>query len=155
MCRSQHHHPPQLAVPWHLHGEIGLSHQLAKLAVDIIEAGFPPASNDDFKAVKMIAKKVGNTVDVDSYVPIIHAQIGEQHSRLCGGMWWRLMDRDGEGGQQLVMMMTQCVVHCHCLVVNGMIDGGDRSVGEGMLLCTIVVLLGCGCRLHQMYLATL
>ncbi|KHN27115.1 2-isopropylmalate synthase 2, chloroplastic [Glycine soja] len=44
---------------------------LAKLGVDIIEAGFPAASKDDFEAVKMIAQEVGNAVDDDGYVPVI------------------------------------------------------------------------------------
>jgi len=45
--------------------------QLAKLGVDIIEAGFPIASPDDFKAVKQIADVVGNDVFEDGYVPVI------------------------------------------------------------------------------------
>jgi 2-isopropylmalate synthase len=44
---------------------------LAKLGVDIIEAGFPAASKDDFEAVKMIANEVGNQVDSEGYVPVI------------------------------------------------------------------------------------
>ena len=45
--------------------------QLAKLDVDIIKAGFPAASNDDFEAVKTISKEVGNAVDADGYLPVI------------------------------------------------------------------------------------
>ncbi|XP_061360227.1 2-isopropylmalate synthase 2, chloroplastic-like isoform X2 [Gastrolobium bilobum] len=52
--------------------KLDVARQLAKLGVDIIEAGFPAASKDDFEAVKMIAKEVGNAVDVvDDYVPVI------------------------------------------------------------------------------------
>ncbi|KAK4566829.1 hypothetical protein RGQ29_002901, partial [Quercus rubra] len=51
--------------------KLDIARQLAKLGVDIIEAGFPAASNDDFEAVKTIAKEVGNTVDADGYVPVI------------------------------------------------------------------------------------
>jgi 2-isopropylmalate synthase len=39
--------------------------------VDIIEAGFPIASPDDFNAVKQIADVVGNEVYDDGYVPVI------------------------------------------------------------------------------------
>jgi hypothetical protein len=39
--------------------------------VDIIEAGFPVASPDDFAAVQAIALDVGNAVDADGYVPVI------------------------------------------------------------------------------------
>ena len=44
---------------------------LAKLGVDIIEAGFPIASPDDFAAVQQIANLVGNEVFDDGYVPVI------------------------------------------------------------------------------------
>jgi 2-isopropylmalate synthase len=38
--------------------KLEVAHQLARLRVDIIEAGFPIASPDDFEAVKAIAKQV-------------------------------------------------------------------------------------------------
>ena len=44
---------------------------LSLSAVDIIEAGFPIASPDDFEAVKQIAEIVGNEVFEDGYVPVI------------------------------------------------------------------------------------
>ncbi|PKI32768.1 hypothetical protein CRG98_046842 [Punica granatum] len=51
--------------------KLDIARQLAKLGVDIIEAGFPASSKDDFEAVKMIAQEVGNAVDSDGYVPVI------------------------------------------------------------------------------------
>lgn len=51
--------------------KLDIARQLAKLGVDIIEAGFPAASKDDFEAVKTIAETVGNTVDENGYVPVI------------------------------------------------------------------------------------
>jgi isopropylmalate/homocitrate/citramalate synthase len=52
--------------------KLDIARQLAKLGVDIIEAGFPMASPDDFEAVKGIAVEVGNDVDPDTgYVPVI------------------------------------------------------------------------------------
>ncbi|PIA49048.1 hypothetical protein AQUCO_01300116v1 [Aquilegia coerulea] len=52
--------------------KLDVARQLAKLRVDIIEAGFPASSKDDLEAVKMIAKEVGNAVDdEDGYVPVI------------------------------------------------------------------------------------
>lgn len=39
--------------------------------MDIIEAGFPVASPDDFEAVRCIAMEVGNDVHPDGYVPVI------------------------------------------------------------------------------------
>ena len=51
--------------------KLQIAKQLAKLGVDIIEAGFPIASPDDFDAVKQIADVVGNEVFDDGYVPVI------------------------------------------------------------------------------------
>ena len=38
--------------------KLQIAHQLAKLKVDIIEAGFPIASEGDFQAVKTVAKEI-------------------------------------------------------------------------------------------------
>eukprot|EP00199_Chlamydomonas_sp_CCMP681_P000381 CAMPEP_0119102884 /NCGR_PEP_ID=MMETSP1180-20130426/1484_1 /TAXON_ID=3052 ORGANISM="Chlamydomonas cf sp, Strain CCMP681" /NCGR_SAMPLE_ID=MMETSP1180 /ASSEMBLY_ACC=CAM_ASM_000741 /LENGTH=597 /DNA_ID=CAMNT_0007087261 /DNA_START=19 /DNA_END=1812 /DNA_ORIENTATION=+ len=51
--------------------KLDIARQLAKLGVDIIEAGFPVASPDDFEAVRAIAVEVGNDVAPDGYVPVI------------------------------------------------------------------------------------
>lgn len=51
--------------------KLDIARQLARLGVDIIEAGFPAASKDDFEAVKMIAQEVGNAGDGEGYVPVI------------------------------------------------------------------------------------
>ncbi|PIN25495.1 Alpha-isopropylmalate synthase/homocitrate synthase [Handroanthus impetiginosus] len=49
--------------------KLDIARQLARLGVDIIEAGFPASSEADFEAVKLIAREVGN-VDAD-HVPVI------------------------------------------------------------------------------------
>ncbi|KAL0451959.1 UNVERIFIED_CONTAM: 2-isopropylmalate synthase A [Sesamum latifolium] len=49
--------------------KLDIARQLARLGVDIIEAGFPASSDADFEAVKLIAREVGN-VDSD-HVPVI------------------------------------------------------------------------------------
>eukprot|EP00250_Pteridium_aquilinum_P008042 c17621_g1_i1 orf=99-2006(+) len=51
--------------------KLDIARQLAKLGVDIIEAGFPIASPDDLEAVKLIAREVGNDVNDEGYVPVI------------------------------------------------------------------------------------
>ncbi|KAK7377954.1 hypothetical protein VNO80_03389 [Phaseolus coccineus] len=53
--------------------KLRIARQLAKLGVDIIEAGFPSASQEDFNGVKMIAEEVGSKYDDDGYVPVIVA----------------------------------------------------------------------------------
>ncbi|KAL8048739.1 hypothetical protein ABFX02_07G086500 [Erythranthe guttata] len=49
--------------------KLDIARQLARLGVDIIEAGFPASSDADFEGVKLIAREVGN-VDSD-HVPVI------------------------------------------------------------------------------------
>lgn len=51
--------------------KLEIAKQLSKLGVDIIEAGFPIASPDDFEAVRAIAMDVGCAVEDDGYVPVI------------------------------------------------------------------------------------
>lgn len=51
--------------------KLDIARQLARLGVDIIEAGFPAASLDDLEAVRAIAREVGNTVAEDGHVPVI------------------------------------------------------------------------------------
>jgi 2-isopropylmalate synthase len=51
--------------------KVEIARMLAKLGVDVIEAGFPIASLDDFAAVKQIADEIGNEVFEDGYVPVI------------------------------------------------------------------------------------
>ncbi len=51
--------------------KLEIARQLARLGVDIIEAGFPAASPDDLEAVKTIAREVGHSSEPDAAVPII------------------------------------------------------------------------------------
>lgn len=51
--------------------KLEIARQLARLGVDIIEAGFPAASPDDLEAVKQIAQDVGNPLDPAARAPII------------------------------------------------------------------------------------
>jgi 2-isopropylmalate synthase len=53
--------------------KLDIAHNLARLGVDIIEAGFPAASPDDLEAVRRIALEVGNPAEgqLDAKVPVI------------------------------------------------------------------------------------
>ena len=51
--------------------KVKIAAQLSKLGVDIIEAGFPRASPDDFKAVQSIAQTVGTQPQPDGHIPVI------------------------------------------------------------------------------------
>ncbi|KAK4729455.1 hypothetical protein R3W88_022443 [Solanum pinnatisectum] len=51
--------------------KMDIAHQLVKLGVDVIEAGFPAASEVEFELVKCIAHEIGNSVDEEGYVPMI------------------------------------------------------------------------------------
>jgi len=49
--------------------KLEIARALARLGVDVIEAGFPAASPDDLKAVRMIAEQIGNDGDERSAGP--------------------------------------------------------------------------------------
>lgn len=52
--------------------KLDIARQLAKLGVDIIEAGFPASSEADLEAVKLIAKEVGNVgAEEGGHIPVI------------------------------------------------------------------------------------
>ena len=51
--------------------KVEIAEQLARLNVDVIEAGFPAASPGDFDAVKAVAEQVGNTRRGDGKPPVI------------------------------------------------------------------------------------
>lgn len=74
--------------------KLAVARQLARLNVDIIEAGFPYASDDDFEAVTSIAKEVkgpiiaglarAKTLDIDrAWEAIQHAERGRIHTFLA------------------------------------------------------------------------
>ena len=53
--------------------KLELARGLARMGVDIIEAGFPAASPDDLEAVRRIADEVGNPnkAEPDARIPVI------------------------------------------------------------------------------------
>ncbi|KAJ8440359.1 hypothetical protein Cgig2_012795 [Carnegiea gigantea] len=51
--------------------KLEIARLLAKLGVDVIEAGFPSSSREEFEAVRQIAIEVGNNVDENGHVPVI------------------------------------------------------------------------------------
>jgi 2-isopropylmalate synthase len=57
--------------------KLEIAHGLARLGVDVIEAGFPAASPDDLEAVRRIAVEVGNTSSGES-------AISKQPPIICG-----------------------------------------------------------------------
>ncbi|KAL9242650.1 hypothetical protein vseg_016633 [Gypsophila vaccaria] len=52
--------------------KLDVANMLASLGVDVIEAGFPCSSKEEFEAVRRIAEEVGNNVvDETGFVPVI------------------------------------------------------------------------------------
>ncbi|KAF5783395.1 putative 2-isopropylmalate synthase [Helianthus annuus] len=49
--------------------KLAIAHQLARLGVDIIEAGFPASNKADLETVKLIAQEVGNSAA--GHIPVI------------------------------------------------------------------------------------
>src|SRR3989338_8627692 len=61
--------------------KLEIAFQLEKLGVDVIEAGFPIASPDDFKAVSLVSKNIRKTV-VCGLARCIRADIQAAHNSL-------------------------------------------------------------------------
>ncbi|MFC1997720.1 2-isopropylmalate synthase [Chloroflexota bacterium] len=57
--------------------KLEIAHGLARLGVDVIEAGFPAASPDDLEAVRRIATEVGNS-------PVGELTLSQQPPVICG-----------------------------------------------------------------------
>ncbi|PWA84223.1 2-isopropylmalate synthase B [Artemisia annua] len=53
--------------------KLSIARQLAKLGVDVIEAGFPAASESDLRTIQLIAHEIGNAPDgvIGAHVPAI------------------------------------------------------------------------------------
>jgi 2-isopropylmalate synthase len=66
------------------HEKLQIAHQLAKLGVDVIEAGFPISSPGDFEAVRQIAAEVQGRL----LAPVIF--ILKKNSGKPGMKFWRL-----------------------------------------------------------------
>jgi len=60
--------------------KLEIARQLARLGVDIIEAGFPAASPDDLEAVRRIAEEVGNP----SQPPLVRGERGDRVPVIAG-----------------------------------------------------------------------
>lgn len=58
----------------HHHEKLRMAHQLAKLGVDIIEAGFPIASEGDFASVQAIAREVGRSAQAPRIAGLARAK---------------------------------------------------------------------------------
>jgi 2-isopropylmalate synthase len=67
--------------------KLEIAHGLARLGVDVIEAGFPAASPDDLEAVRRIAVEVGST-------PMGESALSKQPPVICGLARTTTMDID-------------------------------------------------------------
>lgn len=106
--------------------KIEIAHQLARLGVDVIEAGFPISSNEDFEAVRQIAHEVeGPTIcglarvvlkDIDRAAeavadapkPRIHTFVGVSPEHLDGQM--------RKGQKEVLEMAVKAVTHAKSFV---------------------------------------
>ncbi|MFQ5862180.1 MAG: 2-isopropylmalate synthase [Candidatus Brocadiales bacterium] len=70
-------------VSLNLHEKLQIAHQLARLGVDVIEAGFPIASQGDFDAVKAVADEVRN-VSISALARTLEKDINRAAEALKG-----------------------------------------------------------------------
>jgi 2-isopropylmalate synthase len=57
--------------------KLEMARQLARLRVDVIEAGFPISSDDDFEATRQVAKQVGTLDDPPSICGLCRVALGD------------------------------------------------------------------------------
>lgn len=67
--------------------KLDLAHALARLGVDIIEAGFPAASPDDFDAVQRIAAEIGTDRDTPSGRPPVICGLSRTNKNDIDRVW--------------------------------------------------------------------
>ena len=65
--------------------KLEIARQLARLGVDIIEAGFPIASPGDFEAVRRIAEEIGTAENAPTIAGLARAAQGRHRPGLGGG----------------------------------------------------------------------
>ena len=79
--------------------KLAIAQQLARLRVDIIEAGFPFASPGDFDAVQTIARQVGRPDGpADAVKGAHHAHLVASGRHKVAG--YALLDVDGRAGRR-------------------------------------------------------
>ncbi len=61
----------------HRHEKLRMAHMLAGVGVDVIEAGFPIASEGDFNSVRAIAREVGTTANAPRIAALARAKQGD------------------------------------------------------------------------------
>src|ERR1700761_2277848 len=58
----------------HHEEKLRMAHQLANTGVDVIEAGFPIASDGDFESVRAIAREIGQREDAPTIAGLARAK---------------------------------------------------------------------------------
>ncbi len=140
-----------------LREKIRLARQLESLGVDIIEAGFPAASNGDFEAVRAIAAEIkGCQVaglcrampsDIDrAWEAIRHGAEPRLHTFIATSdihMQYKLHKNE----EQVLAMVQQAVSHAASLTSNVEFSAEDASRSRPEFLARVVELaISCGAR---------
>ena len=127
--------------------KLRLALQLEKLGVDIIEAGFPAASEGDFEAVSRVAHKLERSVvvglartskaDIDrAWNAVKHAKKPKIHTFIATSdihMQYKLkMDRD-----EVIKMAIDAVKHARTLTERVEFSAEDGSRSDRDFLCKI------------------
>ena len=82
--------------------KLEIAHQLARLGVDVIEAGFPITSPGDFEAVQAIARAVEG--------PVI-AGLARTHQADIDAAWNAVRDAGGAGGARIHTFISTSDIH--------------------------------------------
>ncbi|WP_320170762.1 2-isopropylmalate synthase [Maridesulfovibrio sp.] len=128
--------------------KITMARQLEKLGVDIIEAGFPAASQGDFEAVKKIAQSVGDiqvaglcralTADIDrAYEAVKYAKNPRIHTFIATSDI-HMKHKFNKEPDQILEMARKAVRHAASLTPNVEFSAEDASRSRWDFLAQIV-----------------
>jgi len=128
--------------------KLELAQQLARLQVDIIEAGFPVSSNEDFEAVRRIGQEIEGPVicglaravakDIDragqalkgALRPRIHTFVGTSEIHLKGQM--------RKGQEEILKMAVAAVEHAKSYCADVEFSPMDAARTEPGYLCEVI-----------------
>jgi len=128
--------------------KIIVAKQLAKLGVDVIEAGFPIASQGDFEAVKLIAKEVkGPSIcglarttkeDIDRAWEAIKYSKKPRIHTFCATSQIHREKKLRKSKEEIIEMVVKCVKHARSLCDDVEFSPEDAARTDVDYMCDVV-----------------
>jgi len=138
--------------------KLGIAHQLARLRVDVVEAGFPAASDGDWTAVHEIAREVGsadgpaicglaraNKRDIDRCWTAVESAANARIHTVLATSDVHMKDKLGMSRSQVVAAVAAAVTHACSLGADVEFSAEDAARSDPAFLHEVLtVALQCG-----------